>query len=76
MPPVPEDASVEKAGAVGAGNEAQTAAISATAAPSAVGSTGTEGSPGTPEERRSCFIFVVSIALASNTIYITRERFK
>lgn len=68
MPPVPEDASVEKAGAVGAGNEAQTVAISATAAPSAVGSTGTEGSPGTPEERRSCFIFVVSIALVlSNT---------
>jgi len=58
MPPVPEDASVEKAGAVGAGNEAQTVAISATAAPSAVGSTGTEGSPGTPEERRrSCLFF-------------------
>jgi hypothetical protein len=55
MPPVPEDASVEKAGAVGAGNEAQTVAISATAAPSVVGSTGTEGSSGSPAKRRSCF---------------------
>ena len=56
MTPVPEGASVEKAGAVGAGNEAQTAAISATAAPSVVGSTGTEGSPGTPAKRvSSCF---------------------